>query len=59
MQDARVPKEKEALKKELAEAKAEISQLRLRLNNVMLLLQQEMRESGKLPKISRGKDRKS
>jgi hypothetical protein len=58
MQYARVPKEMEALKKELAEARAEISELRLRLNNVTLLLQQEMRESGKLPKISRSKDGK-
>lgn len=59
MQYARVPKENEALKKELAEVKAEIDELRLRLDNVMLLLQQEMRESGKLPKISHGKDGKS
>jgi hypothetical protein len=54
-----MPKEKEALKKELAEAKVEIGELRLRLSNVTLLLQQEMRESGKLPKIGRSKDGKS
>jgi len=40
----------ESLKKQLAEANAEIESLRLRLSNVTLLLRKEMTESGKLPK---------
>jgi hypothetical protein len=40
----------ELLKKQLAEANAEIESLRLRLSNVTLLLKKEMTESGKLSK---------
>jgi len=40
----------ELLKKQLAEAKAEIEDLTLRLRNTMFLLRKEMSESGKLPK---------
>ena len=40
----------EALRKELAEAKAEIQRLNLRLSNVTLLLKKEMTASGSLPK---------
>jgi hypothetical protein len=43
--------EVEALKKELAEANAEIAHLRLRLGNANLLLRAEMAETGKLPKL--------
>jgi hypothetical protein len=38
------------LKKELAEAKAEIEHMRLRLANVTYLLKKEMVASGNLPK---------
>jgi len=38
------------LKKELAEAKAEIEVLMLRLSNVTVLLKKEMVASGSLPK---------
>jgi len=41
----------EVLKKELAEAKAEIEHLRLRLGNANLLLRAEMMETGKIPKM--------
>jgi hypothetical protein len=37
------------LKKELAEARAEIESLRLRLNNTTFLLKKEMTASGSLP----------
>ena len=40
----------EALKKELAEAKAEIQNLMLRLSNVTVMLKKEMTESGSLSK---------
>ena len=50
MQAARVPDEIQTLKKELAEAKAEIDNLTLRLSNVTLLLKKEMADSGKLSK---------
>ena len=40
----------ELLKKQLAEANAEIDNLRLRLSNVTLMLKKEMLDSGKLPK---------
>lgn len=43
--------EVEALKKELAAAKAEIEQLNLRLRNATLLLKQEMMATGKIPKL--------
>ena len=43
--------EVEALKKELAEAKAEIERLRLRLDNANLLLRAEMMETGRIPKM--------
>jgi hypothetical protein len=43
----------EAIKKELAEALAEIENLKLRLNNVTLLLKSEMTRSGSLPKPKR------
>jgi len=43
--------EVEALKKELAEAKAEIAHLRLRLGNANLLLRAEMAVTGTLPKL--------
>jgi len=39
------------VKKQLAEAKAEIADLRLRLSNSSMLLKIEMTESGKLPKF--------
>ncbi len=39
--------ETERLKKELTEAKAEIDNLNLRLNNVTFLLRQEMAATGK------------
>jgi hypothetical protein len=45
----------ERLKKELAEARAEIDNLRLRLNNVTLLLRKEMIAAGKLTGPSGGK----
>ena len=41
----------ELLKKQLAEAQAEIAELRLRLSNSSMLLKIEMTESGKLPKL--------
>jgi len=41
----------ENLKRELAEAKAEIQSLHLRLDNVTLLLKMEMSDSGKHPKV--------
>ena len=41
----------ELLKKQLAEAHAEIVELRLRLSNSSTLLKIEMTESGKLPKF--------
>ncbi len=41
----------ELLKKQLAEAQAEIAELRLRLSNSTALLKIEMTESGKLPKF--------
>ncbi len=44
--------ELEALKAELAAAKAENERLRLQLNNVMLLLKMEMTTPGTLPKVS-------
>ena len=40
----------ELLKKQLAEARAEIVELRLRLSNSSMLLRIEMTASGKLPK---------
>ena len=40
----------DAFKKELKEAQAEIENLKLRLNNVTLMLRKEMQESGRLPK---------
>jgi hypothetical protein len=43
-----VENEIESLKKELAEAKAQIEILRLNLSNVTLLLRKEMIETGKL-----------
>jgi len=43
--------EKADLKKELADAKVEIEELRLRLSNASLLLKIEMTASGKLPKF--------
>jgi hypothetical protein len=43
-----VPEEKRLLKKELAEARAEIQSLILRLSNVTLLLQKEMAVTAKL-----------
>ena len=46
--------ETDLLKKQLAEAKAEIEDLRLRLNNTLLLLKGEMTASGKLPKPEKG-----
>jgi hypothetical protein len=49
----------ELLKKQLAEAQAEIAELRLRLSNSSLLLKIEMTASGKLPKFDqelRGRD---
>ncbi len=46
-----MPEDIAALKKELAEAKAEIAELRLRLSNTSLLLKIEMTASGKLPKF--------
>jgi len=51
-----VADEIESLKKELAEARAEIQSLHLRLSNVTLLLKKEMTESGKLPKPNRAND---
>lgn len=43
--------ETELLIKRLAEARAEIAELRLRLSNSSLLLKYEMTVSGKLPKF--------
>jgi hypothetical protein len=51
-----VPDEIEVLKKELAEAKVEIEELKLRLCNVTFLLKKEMTESGKLQMPEHGKD---
>ena len=45
-----MPDEVEALKKELARAKAEIADLQLKVNNLMFLLKKEMTSSGKMPK---------
>ncbi len=42
--------ETERLKKELAEARAEIENLKLQLSNVTFMLKKEMKEAGKLPK---------
>jgi len=56
---AGVPDEMQALKKELADAKAEIEELKLRLSNVMLLLKKEMTESGKLSKPQSREDGQS
>ena len=39
----------DALKKELAEAKARIEDLELSVSNLTLLLKKEMSDSGKLP----------
>ena len=51
-----MPDDVEALKRELAEAKAEIQSLMLRLSNVTLMLKKEMTESGSLPKPKPKKD---
>ncbi len=44
----------ESLKKELAEAKAKIQDLEMRLGNVTFLLRKEMRATGKLPPETNG-----
>jgi len=54
-----VPDEMQALKKELADVKVEIEELKLRLSNVTLLLKKEMIESGKLPKPQSREDGQS
>jgi hypothetical protein len=46
-----------ALRKEIAKLKIEVDELRLQLDNVLLLLKTEMTESGKLPKVDRKKRR--
>ncbi len=46
-----MPAELLSLEKELAQAKAEIEELKLRLSNVTFLLTREMTASGSLPKI--------
>ena len=45
-----MPDATEALRRELAEAKAEIEKLRLRLSNVTLLLRKELMGASTLPK---------
>jgi len=47
-----VQTEVEKLKKELAAAKIENEELRLRLDNTVLMLKAEMTASGSLPKLS-------
>jgi hypothetical protein len=49
--DERVPNDIQHLQKELAEAKAEIQSLQLRLNNVTFILKEEMMSSGTIPKL--------
>jgi len=44
--------EMEALKKELAAAKLENDELRIRLNNLMMMLKKEMHASGSLPALT-------
>ncbi len=46
-----MPAELLSLEKELALAKAEIEELKLRLSNVTFLLTKEMTSSGTMPKI--------
>jgi hypothetical protein len=47
--------ETEHLRKDLAEAKAEIATLRLQLDNVTMLYKHMMIEAGKLPKSAKGR----
>jgi hypothetical protein len=52
LDDAANTPEVEALKKQLAAAKAELDGVRLQLKNVMVLLKKEMTASGRLPHVA-------